>query len=115
MYCKTRRYPYNTKTLDFLSNKTSLFLLQYFQNIFYNCGQSGPKLTKKKKNPEIYRLVTLGKEVDLRSLPTGYSTSCPPQPGLCDHCKLPFIDNNGTMFICGHAYHSACYHGRCVY
>ena len=117
-YCKARRYPYNTKTLDSLSNKTSLFLLQYFQKIFYNLGQSGPKLDnktakKRKKPPEIYRLATLGKEVDLRCLPTGYSTAYPPQPGLCDHCKLPF--DNGTVFICGHAYHLACYSGKCIH
>ncbi|RHZ86168.1 hypothetical protein Glove_54g51 [Diversispora epigaea] len=35
-YCKTRHYPYNISTLDFLSNKTSLFLLQYFRDLYYN-------------------------------------------------------------------------------
>ncbi len=116
-YCKTRRYPYNARTLEFLSNKTSLFLLQYFQNMFYNCGKSGPKKTSKKKKvqPTIYQLATLGKEVDLRCLPTAYSTAYPPQPGLCDSCKLPFIEDNGTVFICGHAYHSICYSGRCIH
>ncbi|RIB02767.1 hypothetical protein C2G38_2226927 [Gigaspora rosea] len=47
-YCKARHYPYNIKTLDFLSNKTSLFLLQYFQNVFYNRGKSFPKLNTTK-------------------------------------------------------------------
>ncbi|CAI2195844.1 6602_t:CDS:1, partial [Funneliformis geosporum] len=90
----------------------------YFQEIFHNCERSVPKLNKKankKKPPEIYQLVTLGKEVDLQCLPTGYSTSYSPQPGLCDQCKLPLIDDNGTVFICGHAYHSTCYHRRCIY
>ncbi|CAI2188084.1 14860_t:CDS:2, partial [Funneliformis geosporum] len=78
----------------------------------------GPKLNKKankKKSSEIYQLVTLGKEVGLRCLPTGYSISYPPQPGLCNQYKLLFIDDNGTVFICGHANHSTCYHGRCIY
>ena len=116
-YSKTRRYPYNAKTLEFLSNKTSLFLLQYFQSMFYNCGQSGPKKTTKNKKmqPKIYQLATLKKEVNLRCLPIAYSTAYPPQPGLCDSCKLPFIENNGTVFICGHAYHSTCYNGRYIH
>ncbi|CAI2195680.1 4625_t:CDS:2, partial [Funneliformis geosporum] len=64
---------------------------------------------------KIYQLVTLRKEVDLRCLPTGYNTSYPPQPGLCNKCKLPFIDDNGIVFICGYAYHLTCYHRRCIY
>ncbi|RHZ44067.1 hypothetical protein Glove_767g14 [Diversispora epigaea] len=58
-YCKTRHYPYNIPTLDFLSNKISLFLLQYFRDLYHNLEKT-----------------TLGEEVDLRRLPTGYSTSC---------------------------------------
>ncbi|CAI2190057.1 742_t:CDS:2, partial [Funneliformis geosporum] len=100
MYCKLRQYPYSIRILDFLSNKASLFLLQYFQEIFLNCERSGPKLNKKankKKPSEIYQLVILGKEVDLWCLLTGYSISYPPQPGLCDQCKLPFIDDNEDL------------------
>ncbi|CAG8755276.1 14567_t:CDS:1, partial [Dentiscutata heterogama] len=29
-YCKKRRYPYTPTTLNFLSDKTALFLLQHF-------------------------------------------------------------------------------------
>ena len=114
-YCKMWQYPYNAKTLEFLFNKASLFLLQYFQNIFYNCGQSEPKKISKntKVQPKIYRLATLEKEVDLQCLPTAYSIAYPPQPGLCDSCKHPFIEDNGTVFICGHAYPSICYNGKC--
>ena len=53
--------------------------------------------------------------MDLRCLPTAYSTAYPPQPGLCDSCKLPLIEDNGTVFICGHAYHLVCYNGRCIH
>ena len=53
--------------------------------------------------------------MDLRCLPTAYSTAYPPQPGLCDSCKLPFIENDGIVLICGHAYHSVCYNRRCTH
>jgi len=53
--------------------------------------------------------------VDLRRLPTGYSTAHPPHPELCDNCGLPFTGNNGSVFICGHGYHSNCYHGKCIH
>ncbi|RHZ73861.1 hypothetical protein Glove_228g37 [Diversispora epigaea] len=43
-YCKTRHYPYNIPMLNFLSNKTSLFLLQYFHSLYCNLGKSTPKL-----------------------------------------------------------------------
>ncbi|RHZ53694.1 hypothetical protein Glove_438g1 [Diversispora epigaea] len=93
--------------LIFLSNKTSIFLLQYFHNLYNNLEKSVPKLNKKikKQNPKIYILATLEEEVDLRRLPTGYSTSYPPKQGLCDQCKLPFI--NG--------YYTDCYNGKCTY
>ncbi|RHZ51735.1 hypothetical protein Glove_471g9 [Diversispora epigaea] len=101
--------------LNFLSNKTSIFLLQYFRDLYYNIGKSKPKLNKRTKYPKTYILVTLGEEVDLRRLPTGYSTSFLPQNGLCDCCKLPINETNGTTFICGHGYHLNCYNGKCKY
>ncbi|RHZ47356.1 hypothetical protein Glove_585g4 [Diversispora epigaea] len=97
-YCKTRHYPYNIPMLDFLSNKTSLFLLQYFHDLYCNLGKT-----------------TLEEEVDLRRLPTGYSTSYPPQQGLCDRCKLPFANEDGVTFICGHSYYTGCYDKKCIY
>ncbi|RHZ87974.1 hypothetical protein Glove_27g73 [Diversispora epigaea] len=98
-YCKTRHYPYNIPMLNFLSNKTSIFLLQYFRDLYYNIGKSKPKLNKRTKYPKTYILTTLGEEVDLRRLPTGYSTSFLPQNGLCDCCKLPINETNGTTFL----------------
>ncbi|RIB17669.1 hypothetical protein C2G38_2246262 [Gigaspora rosea] len=107
-YCKARRYPYNARMLEFLSNKTSLFLIQYFQKIFHNLGRSGPVDDNKtddernneganKRTKENNSKTNKGenrKQVDLRCLPTAYSTSYPPQPGLCDSCKLPFVNDN---------------------
>ncbi|CAJ0841430.1 5569_t:CDS:2, partial [Entrophospora sp. SA101] len=73
--------------------------------------------TKKVKN-NTYKLPTLNAHIDLRSLPTGYHTSFPPNPELCDHCKKPFEDDDGIILICGHGYHANCYnklHNRCGY
>ncbi|RIB07132.1 hypothetical protein C2G38_2215363 [Gigaspora rosea] len=125
-YAKTRQYPYNATTLDFLYEKTALFLLQYFQDVFHNRGKSISILNKKttenakkinlqKKLPEIYQLATLNEEVDLRYLPTAYSTSYPPHPKLCDCCGLPLSDDNSMVYVCGHGYHVACYNKKCKY
>jgi len=57
----------------------------------------------------------LGKEVDLRYLPTAYSTSRPPQLGLCDCCGLRLNNDDVVPLACGHGYHSTCYSRRCIY
>ncbi|RIB05048.1 hypothetical protein C2G38_2281924 [Gigaspora rosea] len=53
------------------------------------------------------------KDVDLRHLPTSYSTAHPPRPGLCDSCGRSLVDENGMVFVCGHGYHNNCYNGKC--
>ncbi|RHZ80241.1 hypothetical protein Glove_138g31 [Diversispora epigaea] len=60
----------------------------------YVIKKSKPKLNKKTKYPKTYILVTLGEEVNLRRLPTGYSTSFLSQNGLCDCCKFPINETN---------------------
>ena len=114
-YRKTRRYPYTLPALDLLDKKASLFLLEYFQDLFYNRGTSGPKLKKKRQKPKVYHLATLGEDVDLRRLPTAYSSSYLPQPNLCDRCKHPFSEENEMVLICGHGYHLTCYNRKCTY
>ncbi|RIB14622.1 hypothetical protein C2G38_2248129 [Gigaspora rosea] len=42
-------------------------------------------------------------------------TFYPPQPRLCDSCKLLFVNDNGAVFICGYAYNPGCYNGKCIY
>jgi len=114
-YHKTRRYPYTLPALDLLDKKTSLFLLEYFQDLFYNHGKSGPKLKKKRQKLKVYHLATLGEDVDLRRLPTAYSSSYLPQPNMCDRCKHPFSEEDGMVLICGHGYHLTCYNRKCNY
>ncbi|RHZ85463.1 hypothetical protein Glove_65g108 [Diversispora epigaea] len=101
---RTKNYPYKLSSLNFLTEKTALFLLNYFQEVFKNCGKS--QLHKKRKKIEC-KLITLGETVDSRCLPTGYSTSVPPSPDKCDICHKNL--DNGEVLICGHGYHFECY------
>ncbi|RIB26100.1 hypothetical protein C2G38_2030492 [Gigaspora rosea] len=54
-------------------------------------------------------------DVDLRHLPTAYSTAHPPRPELCDSCGRLLVNNNSTVFACGHGYHIDCYRGKCTH
>ncbi len=101
---KTKAYPYKSSSLNILAEKTSLFLLDYFQEIFKNHGKS--KLHKSKKKTQC-QLATLGETVDLKYLPTGYSTNVSPLSDSCDHCHKKLDD--GEVLICGHGYHFECY------
>ncbi|RIB19670.1 hypothetical protein C2G38_2181214 [Gigaspora rosea] len=74
-YCKTRQYLYTMMTLNFLYDKIALFLLQNFQNIFYNCGRN------------------------LRHLPTAYSTVRAPCSELYDSCGRLLVNNNSMKKI----------------
>ena len=52
--------------------------------------------------------------MDLRHLPTAYSTFRLPKSEICDKCGL-HLNNNGVVLACGHGYHPACYGIRCTY
>ena len=87
--------------MDPLTEKTALFLLNYFHELFNNHGKS--KLHKKNQ----YELVILEQIVELKCLPTGYSTNMPPLANTCDYCCKKFDD--GEVLICEHGYHLECY------
>ncbi|CAJ0825507.1 2709_t:CDS:2, partial [Entrophospora sp. SA101] len=70
-------YPYTPSDLEHLTNKTALFLLDYFHQVFQNINA----ITK----------------VEVRCLPTGYSAGFPPSPGLCDDCHK-ILDENGAEY-----------------
>jgi len=76
-------------------------LLGYFHKLFENLGKSN--LYKKGQ----YKLVTLDEIVDLRCLPTAYSTCTPPATDACDYCHQKLDD--GEVLVCGHGYHLECY------
>ncbi|RIB00883.1 hypothetical protein C2G38_2051308 [Gigaspora rosea] len=50
--------------------------------------------------------------MDLRHLPTAYSTAHPLRLGLCDSCGHSLVDKNGMVFVCSHGYHNNCYNGK---
>ena len=97
---KTKAYPYKPPTLNLLTEKTSLFLLEYFYEIFKNHGKSKSKKIKKKMQ---YELVTLGETVDQKCLPTGYSTSIPLLSDSYDHYHKKL--NNSEVLICRYGYY----------
>ena len=115
MFSTTNRYPYSPQDLKFLTNKTCLFLLSQFREIYKkneetilisNQISSLKKRQTKKDLRTIYDLPTLGK-LDTTSMPTGYST--PPLSDGCDYCHVKLIVNEGIILICGHGYHIGCY------
>ena len=101
---KSKTYPYKPSALDILTKKTSLFLLDYFKEIYKNRGKS--KLYRSKKKTQC-QLATLKETVDSRCLPTGYSANIVPLPDSYDHCHKKL--DEGEVLICGHGYHFECY------
>ncbi|CAJ0625473.1 7427_t:CDS:2 [Entrophospora sp. SA101] len=74
---KSKRYPYTMSDLEYLSEKTILFLLNYFQQIYKNLGLLGGSVKigeKRKRKSKInqYKLASLELEVDLMCLPIGF-------------------------------------------
>ncbi|CAG8483520.1 24546_t:CDS:1 [Cetraspora pellucida] len=99
-----KQYPYTISNLKTLKEKTAIFLLDYFFKIFKSQGKS--KLYKKQKYL-LYHLVSLDQVVDVKCLPTGFSTSFLPFTNTCDYCYN--ILNEGEVLTCGHGYHYKCY------
>ncbi|RIB02682.1 hypothetical protein C2G38_2149885 [Gigaspora rosea] len=118
MFSTTKHYPYSPRDLKFLTTKTCIFLISQFQEIYRKNEEtnlvsskipSPLKRRKKKELPTSYNLPTLG-EIDITSMPTGYSTLFPPLFNNCDHCyKILNINDQTIILICGHGFHLECY------
>src|SRR5688572_24525049 len=114
---KFKSYPYKESTLNYLKYKSSLFLIDYFHQIYQNLGKS--KKINNRKNE--YEFATLNEKVKLKCLPAGYHSSKTPSNNTCDYCNQIFIvkdEQEGIMLICGHAYHHRCFgekNNRCDY
>ncbi|CAJ0841342.1 3445_t:CDS:2, partial [Entrophospora sp. SA101] len=59
---KSKRYPYTMSDLEYLSEKTILFLLNYFQQIYKNLGLLGGSAVKKGSYP-IYNYLEIGQPI----------------------------------------------------
>src|SRR5207302_2106276 len=101
--------PYKEPVLEELTNRTSIFLLDYFHLIYLNLEKNKTRIQRNNKF-NTYKLEALDKTVDIRSLPTGYHTSFPPTPSSCDKCEQDLGSLNVNILICGHGYHRECYH-----
>src|SRR6266540_5560877 len=104
IFQKTKAYPYKPLLLNILIEKISLFLLNYFQEIFKNCEKS--KLYKSKKKTQ-YQLVILGETVDLKCFSIGYNINISLLSNSCDHYHKKL--NDSKVLICGYGYHFKCY------
>ncbi|KAF0511697.1 hypothetical protein F8M41_018219 [Gigaspora margarita] len=99
----TKHYPYSLSELDFLTNKTCLFLLQQFQIVFgeyqkilktntlLSTTKPKPKSKNDKKDLNI-KFITMD-DIDERVLPAGYHTT---YPSIFDSYG---IWNNITAFV----------------
>ena len=83
-YCNNKNYPYLLADLNFLTRKTSIFLLDQFQNIFQSINQrksepssSISKGKKRKRFSEWYNSITMD-VLNIAKLPLGYSTGYSP-------------------------------------
>ncbi|RGB27656.1 hypothetical protein C1646_768817 [Rhizophagus diaphanus] len=100
--------------LDYLEKKTSLFLLDLFNNIFHNIGNTQQINGKKFPN---FSLPTFNINVDVKVLPLAWNTETKPSDDkFCDAKKCLLSNNNNNplfnnsiVLTCGHAYHKQCY------
>ncbi len=83
-YCNNKNYSYSLTVLDFLTYKTSIFLLDQFQNIFQSINQRESELSsliskgkKRKRFSEWYNSITMD-VLNIAKLPLGYSTGYSP-------------------------------------
>ena len=81
-----------------------MFLLSLFDNIYYNIGKTNSN------NNRVFELPSFNnRNVDIRVLPLGWSTSnISDNDKVCDaeNCLLSYSSN--IVLICGHSYHNEC-------
>ncbi|KAF0476775.1 hypothetical protein F8M41_024321 [Gigaspora margarita] len=104
-----KTYPYKPNQLDYLTKKSSLFLLEHFQKIFQNFGKSRIITSKNKKDDIKCYIATLNETLEIKCLPTGYHTAHLPSLDTCDYCKISIKSSTSKVYICGHSYHDNCY------
>ncbi|RHZ89109.1 hypothetical protein Glove_19g437 [Diversispora epigaea] len=106
-----RSYPYTKKNLDLMAKRTAIFLLQFFEKLWINCGKAERKMEGARIKKPYYYFPPLSKRFSFGAIPLGYHSShLPNQNQFCDYENCDFIFNtNGIVLICGHAYHEECF------
>ncbi len=97
---------YSIKQLEYLEKSSSLFLLNFFIDVYYNLSKSKAISLKFK----LYELPTLKAKVDIKILPIVQNTAYLPQEDR--YCDLEgYVDSSevGCILICDHDYHFECF------
>lgn len=104
-------YPYMEKDLDNLVKLSSIFLLDFFNNLWKNPNKTESKSEGKKNKKDYYYFPGLQSRFSSKVLPLGYhSNNHPIANRLCDYveCTNP-LWNKVQILICGHSYHENCF------
>ncbi|RHZ49796.1 hypothetical protein Glove_511g6 [Diversispora epigaea] len=110
-FTSKRSYPYTKKNLDLMTKRIAIFLLQFFEKLWINCGKAEKKIEGARIKKPYYYFPPLSKRFPFGAIPLGYhSFHLPNQNKFCDYENCDFIFNtNGIVLICGHAYHEECF------
>ncbi|RHZ86530.1 hypothetical protein Glove_50g9 [Diversispora epigaea] len=110
-FAPKRSYPYTKKNLDLMAKRTAIFLLQFFEKLWINCGKAERKMEGARIKKPYYYFPPLSKRFSFGAIPLGYHSShLPNQNQFCDYENCDFIFNtNGIVLICRHAYHEECF------
>ncbi|RIB28607.1 hypothetical protein C2G38_2157441 [Gigaspora rosea] len=124
-------YPYSSRNIETLTQKTACFLLDCFSDIYIriNCRKTAfvilPQVAKKRPSKKSKKEESANadnsipipamkmEEAWLCHLPLGYSSSYKPRLSGCDfsNCAITneISEETGRVLPCGHAYHDICF------
>ncbi|CAG8654679.1 12150_t:CDS:2 [Ambispora gerdemannii] len=103
----------NKERLLSLTTKMKVFLLQTYEKIYMNLGES--KNIQTAKGEDQFYLAGLNIVVNKKQMPLGFSSERMPAINECDHCgkSLDVV----ILIACGHGYHKSCFvdslHKKC--
>ena len=106
MFSENHNIRYLAKQLEYLEKWTTLFLLNFFTDIYKNLGRLIIISSDIYSKSKLYKFLTLEAQVDVKILPIVWNTEYPFQKyrycdfeSCIDSCKVSCI------LICGYAYY----------